>query len=645
MKCVNYFMTPRDGPSNVLDNFEDTKRGSLLESTFNCDKNENEISNDAQHKRDTYYYANCDSSVWMRSCEHEVIEPLRSGTIRGSIPKWLKGVLLRNGPGNLKVGEYRYQHLFDSSALLHKFAIADGEVTYQRRFVQTEVYKRNMAAQRIVFSEFGTSATPDPCQSIFHRVATLFNPGAKMSDNSMISIYPFGDEYYTFTEAPVMHRIDPKTLETTGRINVSKYVNIVNHTSHPHVMADGTIYNVGMSITPLGPRYNVVCFRPNCVITDDSEKKKRSMFDEATIVASVPSRWLLNPSYMHTFGITENYFIIVEQPLAISFVEMAFAYIKQKQMMNSFKWHENEKTLIHILSRETGHTVRTFVAEVFFYLHIINQFETRGGEYIVLDICCYRDPKMLEYMYIDSMKNMHNDADFARLFRARPLRFILPMKHSCSDIPTEYDFIATLELSNVVTINSDNTDNKSVHREMNFEITNDSNIVELRDGAEQTSVSKGNEHKSALRIRPIAQRLPDNSIFVKPELLCDVGCETPRINTDSYLGKEYRYFYAISCDMDLDNPGTLIKVDTFQKTKKMWQEKGIYPSEPIFVPDPNGKNEDDGVVLSSLVWAKEETRVGLLILNAVTFTEIARATFDTPGPVPKCLHGWFSLDK
>lgn len=51
----------------------------------------------------------------------------------------------------------------------HRFRIANGKVTYQRRFVQTEVYKRNMTAQRIVFTEFGTCATPDPCHSIFHR--------------------------------------------------------------------------------------------------------------------------------------------------------------------------------------------------------------------------------------------------------------------------------------------------------------------------------------------------------------------------------------------------------------------------------------------------------------------------------------------
>lgn len=67
------------------------------------------------------YYTNCDASIWMRSCQQEVIEPLQ-GEITGVIPKWLRGTLLRNGPGNLKVGEHTFQHLFDSSALLHRCA-------------------------------------------------------------------------------------------------------------------------------------------------------------------------------------------------------------------------------------------------------------------------------------------------------------------------------------------------------------------------------------------------------------------------------------------------------------------------------------------------------------------------------------------
>jgi len=40
--------------------------------------------------------------------------------IAGCMPKWLKGSLIRNGPGNLKVGDMTFGHLFDGSALLHR---------------------------------------------------------------------------------------------------------------------------------------------------------------------------------------------------------------------------------------------------------------------------------------------------------------------------------------------------------------------------------------------------------------------------------------------------------------------------------------------------------------------------------------------
>ena len=68
---------------------------------------------------DEHLYPDCDESVWMRSCEKEVIKPI-PGSSRGLIPKWLNGCLLRNGPGSLDVGDFHLNHLFDSAALLHK---------------------------------------------------------------------------------------------------------------------------------------------------------------------------------------------------------------------------------------------------------------------------------------------------------------------------------------------------------------------------------------------------------------------------------------------------------------------------------------------------------------------------------------------
>lgn len=33
----------------------------------------------------------------------------------------------------------------------------------------------------------------------------------------------------------------------------------------------------------------------------------------------------------------------------------------------------------------------------------------------------------------------------------------------------------------------------------------------------------------------------------------------------------------------------LIKVDTVEKTRILWNEEDVYPSEPIFVPRPDAK--------------------------------------------------------
>lgn len=164
------------------------------------------------------------------------------------------------------------------------------------------------------------------------------------------------------------------------------------------------------------------------------------------------------------------------------------------------------------------------MAEAFFFLHIINQYETHDGDYIVLDICCYRDAKMLDCMFVDAMKNMHKNPDYSKLFRGRPMRFILPLKQPAATVNID---------DNLIEI-------KTVHREGGKDFF-------------RQYLKEGN----ILSREASAHRLADGNIFVKPELICDLGCETPRINYDRFLGREYRYFYAISSDVDLENPGTV----------------------------------------------------------------------------------------
>lgn len=67
-----------------------------------------------------------------------------------------------------------YNHWFDGMAMLHQFRIRDGGVTYTSRFLRSDAYKKNSEQDRIVISEFGTLALPDPCKNFFQRFLSRF---------------------------------------------------------------------------------------------------------------------------------------------------------------------------------------------------------------------------------------------------------------------------------------------------------------------------------------------------------------------------------------------------------------------------------------------------------------------------------------
>ena len=97
-------------------------------------------------------YPNCHVHIWLRSCREEVCRPLPGSvsgephslpgrlfllpsrhshskkifknitlSLTGNVPRWLKGTLIRNGPGSLECGDSRFQHLFDGAALLQRY--------------------------------------------------------------------------------------------------------------------------------------------------------------------------------------------------------------------------------------------------------------------------------------------------------------------------------------------------------------------------------------------------------------------------------------------------------------------------------------------------------------------------------------------
>ena len=124
---------------------------------------------------------------------------------------------------------------------------------------------------------------------------------------------------------------------------------------------------------------------------------------------------------------------------------------------------------------------------------------------------------------------------------------------------------------------------------------------------------------------------------VSRQRLADGTLELPRIdygrrNTRDYT---YAYFAGVSGGDWIDE---LVKVDVTDGSRAVWAQPGCYPGEPIFVREPGADAEDAGVVLSVVLDAAAG-RSFLLVLDAGSFEELARA--EAPHHIPFGFHGQY----
>ncbi|MEU6138838.1 carotenoid oxygenase family protein [Streptomyces sp. NPDC047081] len=123
--------------------------------------------------------------------------------------------------------------------------------------------------------------------------------------------------------------------------------------------------------------------------------------------------------------------------------------------------------------------------------------------------------------------------------------------------------------------------------------------------------------------------------------LTEEPLELPRIDYRRRNGLPYRYAYGVG---SRDRRGgnfvdQLVRLDVGSGTTLTWCEEDCHPGEPVFVPAPESRDEDGGVILSVVLDAKAQSSY-LLVLDAASFTELARAR--VPQPVPFGFHGVFT---
>jgi carotenoid cleavage dioxygenase-like enzyme len=453
--------------------------------------------------------------------------------VTGALPTWLTGSLLRNGPGTFQVGDRRYRHWFDGLAMLHRFTIQDGRVSYANRFLETESYRAARDEGRIAYPEFAT----DPCRSMFARAMAVFDP--QVTDSAKVNIARVAERFLALAETPIQVEFDPDTLRTVGVAGWDRSDFGRMTTVHPHL--DDQRHEAINLVTRYGALSSYVFRRVDTAAPG-----------EALRGDTLASRAVREPSYIHSFGMSERHLVIVEFPLVVNPISLL---LWLRPYIENFRWKPQRGCRIHVFDRITGAHVQSATADPFFAFHHVNAFDDDGS--VVLDLVGYDDASVIESFYLQRLSEPDVEIPRGTLRRLR-----VPLSGAAGRLQAE-------------------------------------------------------------EISPTGLELP--------------SIDYARRNTSPQL----RFVYGVGVRGDRGFYDQLVKIDLETRGTSTWHETHCYPGEGVFVGRPGRTAEDDGVVLSVVLDAVRGTSF-LLVLDAASFTEVARA--ELPHPVLLGYHGQFYGD-
>ncbi len=323
----------------------------------------------------------------------------------GTIPSWLSGSLLRNGPAKFEVGEDKFRHWFDGFAMLHRFSFHDGQVSYANKFLQSDTYRVSMQEGRIAFSSFAT----DPCKAVFKGSMTEMVPNANVSINKAAA------EYVAMTETPLPVKFDPYTLDTLSVVEYEDQLTGHHGSAHPHYDFANRISVSYMTEFGLESQFKVYCIK-------DGEHSRR-------LIGSYP---VPEPAYIHSFGMSEHYLIMAEYPYRVSPLKLLTS---GKPFIENYEWRPEEGAYFVVMDKQDGRVVGRYKTEAFFTFHHVNAFE-RDSELIV-DLSAYPSPSAINDLYLDLLqeKSRHRIHDSQSELR----RYRIPLDASS---PVSYEVLA-----------------------------------------------------------------------------------------------------------------------------------------------------------------------------------------------------------
>ena len=333
----------------------------------------------------------------------EITDPLEVQAGADTIPNWLTGTLLRDGPGLFEFGAEVALHAFDGMAMIRRYHVNQGHsLNFSRKLIESDILRENRKEARFTKYGVGTPAKTTPLD----RLKGIGQPGA---DNVVVQSLNLFGHIYASTELPQVIEYDPITLKTLGKVDISDRIpGIQLMTPHPMYDQDGTMWNVAMARGPdrhgKSTGFNVWRYVIFKVTPPQTEEERRDPWLNLEIVSELGSSRALSISYLHSFFMTERYLIFTEQPWIFGCLpEVLYKHVWQgKNYGASMSWDAGSMLGFHVLEKSTGIIKSTkYEGDPMGFYHIFNAYEEDG--FLILDAPFKAVPISYEVFYVEQL--------------------------------------------------------------------------------------------------------------------------------------------------------------------------------------------------------------------------------------------------
>ena len=289
------------------------------------------------------------------------------GEVRGVVPAWLRGRLIRTAPAIFEFDNWRAEHWFDALGMLYSFDIgANGRVHWMQRLLECEL-NRSVLHGRDELASFGTRNR----RGLFQR---LLHPIPRSTDNANVNIRPEGSHWIAMTETERQLTIDPDSLKTAAEVHFADALpKKLLVTAHPHDDSERKeLINIGVLY---GARSALIVFSQAYGSTARRE------------IGRVPLRRV---PYVHSFAITRTKIVLILAPYDLRPASLLWS---KRPISEHYRWSPENGTRIVVMDRGSG-TCTEHQGPSFFFFHTVNAFDLDHGA-IRLELLAYADASVI----------------------------------------------------------------------------------------------------------------------------------------------------------------------------------------------------------------------------------------------------------